>query len=43
MRRKQTREQEVQKKLKKDNGQAWEDNRIIYIEERIYVLNNQKI
>jgi len=31
-----TREQEVQKKLKKDNG-------VVYMEKKIYVLNNRKI
>ena len=28
------REQEVQKKLEKENGQAWKDNRVVYIEEK---------
>jgi len=37
------REQKVLKKLKKDNRQAWEDNRIVYIEGRIYISNNEKI
>jgi len=37
-----TRKQEVQKELEKENGQAWEDNGVVYIEE-IYVSNNQKI
>jgi len=37
------REQEVQKKLKKYNGQVWKDNRIVYVKERIYVSNNRKI
>ena len=37
------REQEVQKELEKKIRQAWEDNGIVYIEERIYVLNNKKI
>jgi len=37
------REQEVQKELKKDNGQVWKDNRIVYVKERIYVSNNRKI
>ena len=27
-----TREQEVPKKLKKEDGQAWEDNGVVYIE-----------
>ena len=38
-----TREQEVQKKLERGEGQVWKDNRVVYIEERIYVPNNQKI
>jgi len=38
-----TREQEVQKELEKEDRQAWKNNRVIYIEERIYVINNQKI
>jgi len=43
IRRNQTREQNIQKKLKKDNGQVWEDNGIVYVKERIYVPNNRKI
>ena len=43
IRRNQTREQEVQKELKKNDGQTWKDNGTVYIEGRIYVLNNQKI
>ena len=38
-----TREQEVQKELEKEDRQAQKNNRVIYIEERIYVINNQKI
>ena len=37
------REQEVQKKLDKEDGQAWEDNRVVYMERKIYILNNWKI
>jgi len=33
----------VLKKLEKDEGQAWEDNGIVYVEERIYILNSQRI
>jgi len=33
----------VQKKLEKNDRQAWENNKIIYVKERIYVLNNRKI
>jgi len=29
--------------LEKDNGQAWKDNRIVYMKEKIYIPNNQKI
>ena len=38
-----TKEQKVLKELEKDEGQVWEDDRIVYIEERIYILNNQRI
>ena len=31
------------KKLEKDDGQVWKDDNIVYIEERIYILNNWKI
>jgi len=43
IKRNQTKEQEMQNKLEKDNRQPWKDNRIVYIEERIYILNNKKI
>ena len=33
-------EQEVQKKLEKEDGQVWEDNRVVYMEGKIYVPNN---
>ena len=35
-----TREQEVQQALKKKDGLAWEQDRIVYIEEQIYIPNN---
>ena len=38
-----TRKQEIQKKLEEEEGQAWKDNRVVYIEGRIYIPNNQKI
>ena len=41
--RNQTREQEVQKELEKEKEQEWENNGIIYMEERIYISNNRKI
>ena len=37
------REQEVIKKLKKEDGQSWEEDRIVYMDGIIYILNNQKI
>ena len=37
------REQEVQKKLEKKDSQAQENNRVLYMEEKIYVPNNWKI
>ena len=43
IRRNQTREQKVQKELEKDEGQAWEDDRIVYIDGKIYVSNNKRI
>jgi len=36
-------EQEVCKELEKKDGQAWEEDEIIYVNGRIYVLNSQKI
>ena len=38
-----TKEQEVIKELEKEDGQAWEDNSIVYIKGRIYIPNNKKI
>ena len=38
-----TREWEVQKELENEEVQAWKNNRVVYIERRIYVPNNQKI
>ena len=38
-----TREQEVQKKLEKEDRQTQKDNRIVYMEEKIYIPNNWKI
>ena len=31
------------KELDKQDGQAWEDNDIVYVDERIYIPNNKKI
>ena len=38
-----TREQEVQQALKKEDGLAWEQDRITYMEGRIYIPNNKKL
>ena len=35
--------QEVLKELEKDKEQAWKDDRIVYTEGKIYILNNQRI
>ena len=37
------REQEVQKELDEDEGQAYENDGIVYMEGRIYIPNNWKI
>ena len=37
------RENKVIKKLKKEDRQTWKDNRIVYINGRIYIPNNRKI
>ena len=33
-------EQDVIKKLKKEDGQSWKDNIIVYMDGRIYIPNN---
>ena len=38
-----TKEQEVWRELEKEDRQSWEKEGIIYVNERIYVPNNQKI
>jgi len=38
-----TREHKVEQELKKENSLVWEQDRIIYIEEQIYILNNRKL
>ena len=38
-----TKEQEVIQELKKEDGQAWKDDRIVYVDRQIYVSNNKKI
>ena len=42
IRKNDTREQEVQKELEKKDNQVWEDNRVVYMEGKIYIPNNQK-
>ena len=38
-----TREQEVVQALEKDDGLSWEQDRIVYMEGRIYIPNNKKL
>ena len=38
-----TKKQEVIQELKKENRQAWEDNRKVYVDRQIYIPNNKKI
>ena len=38
-----TREKEVVQALRKEDGLTWEEDRVVYIEGRVYVLNNRKI
>ena len=43
IRKNRTKKQEVCKELEKENSQLYEENRIVYVDGRIYVPNNQKI
>jgi len=43
IKRNMTREKEVVQALKKEDGLTWEENRVVYMEGRIYVPNNKKI
>ena len=38
-----TREQEVVQALEKDDGLSWEQDRIVYMEGRIYIPNSKKL
>ena len=38
-----TREKEVVQALKKENSITWEEDGVVYIEERVYIPNNKKI
>jgi len=37
------REKEVVQALKKEDGLTWEEDGVVYMEERVYVPNNRKI
>ena len=43
IRRNNIKEWEVIQALEKNDGLSWEENRIVYIEGRIYVPNNKKL
>jgi len=43
IRRNNTREKEMVQALKKEDGLTWEEDRVVYMEGRVYVLNNKKI
>jgi len=43
IKRNMTREKEVVQALRKEDGLAWEEDRVVYMEGRIYVSNNKKI
>ena len=43
IRRNSTREKEVVQALKKEDGLTWKEDRVVYMEEKVYVLNNRKI
>ena len=38
-----TRKKEIQQTLKKEDGLLWEQDRTVYIEEKIYIPNNKKL
>ena len=43
IRKNRTKEQEVCKELEKKDSQLYEENRIVYVDGRIYIPNSQKI
>ena len=43
IRRNATRENEVVQALERNDGLTWEEDRVVYMEGRVYVLNNKKI
>ena len=38
-----TKEREVIKELEKENGQSWEEDKIVYMDGKIYMPNNWKL
>ena len=43
IKRNSTKEQKVIQALEKDNGLTWEEDGIVYMEERMYVPNSKKL
>jgi len=43
IKRNNTREKEVVQALKKKDGLTWEDDRVVYMEGKVYVPNNKKL
>jgi len=43
IKRNNTREKEVVQVLKKEDGLTWEEDGVVYIEGKVYVLNNKKL
>ena len=43
IKRNNTREKEVIQALKKEDGLTWKEDGVVYMEGKIYVLNNKKI
>ena len=43
IRRNNTREKEVIQALKKEDGLIWEEDEVVYMEEKVYIPNNKKI
>jgi len=43
IKRNSTRENKVMQALKKEDGLTWEEDRVVYMDERIYVPNNKRI
>ena len=43
IKRNNTREKEVVQALKKEDGLTWEEDRVVYMEGKVYVLNNKKL